>query len=144
MTDKIIQHFKEFTVQELEELCEHLENEIRLREKSLGAAREVIQEKVVESTCYQHVRIRCGKKNCRCSRGELHGPYWYAYFREDGKNRCRYVGKTLPDNAAILKFSEGLRRKAEKARAISSQRAKSSELARLRARSALLSIRTDL
>jgi hypothetical protein len=34
--------------------------------------------------------VRCGKQECtRCP----HGPYWYAYWREDGKRRSRYVGK---------------------------------------------------
>ncbi len=34
---------------------------------------------------------RCGKNNCRCSRGELHGPYHYIYHREDGRLRKQYV-----------------------------------------------------
>ena len=34
--------------------------------------------------------VRCGKESCtRCP----HGPYWYAYWREGGKRRSRYVGK---------------------------------------------------
>lgn len=34
--------------------------------------------------------VRCGKATCtRCP----HGPYWYAYWREDGRRRSRYVGK---------------------------------------------------
>ena len=34
--------------------------------------------------------VRCGKESCtRCP----HGPYWYAYWREDGRRRSRYVGK---------------------------------------------------
>jgi hypothetical protein len=40
----------------------------------------------------QHVR--CGKPNCgRCP----HGPYWYAYWREDGRRKSRYVGKLLEE-----------------------------------------------
>ena len=40
--------------------------------------------------------VRCGKAGCtRCP----HGPYWYAYWREDGRTRSRYVGKTLPADA---------------------------------------------
>lgn len=36
----------------------------------------------------QHVR--CGKPNCtRCP----HGPYWYAYWTEDGRRRSKYLGK---------------------------------------------------
>jgi len=34
--------------------------------------------------------VRCGKANCsRCP----HGPYFYAYWWEDGKRRTRYLGK---------------------------------------------------
>ena len=37
--------------------------------------------------------VRCGKDGCtRCP----HGPYWYAYWREGGRTRSRYVGKQLP------------------------------------------------
>jgi len=35
---------------------------------------------------------RCGKKNCRCARGHLHGPYYYRRWREwDGTQRKQYV-----------------------------------------------------
>lgn len=34
--------------------------------------------------------VRCGKSGCtRCP----HGPYWYAYWTEDGKRRSRYIGR---------------------------------------------------
>ena len=36
-------------------------------------------------------RVRCGKPNCRCARGELHGPYFYHFFRENGRLRKRYL-----------------------------------------------------
>jgi hypothetical protein len=35
--------------------------------------------------------VRCGRPNCRCARGELHGPYYYQFFREGGRLRKRYV-----------------------------------------------------
>lgn len=42
---------------------------------------------------YRQESVRCGKRGCtRCP----HGPYWYAYWREDGRLRSRYIGKTLP------------------------------------------------
>jgi hypothetical protein len=42
---------------------------------------------------YRHEEVRCGKRGCtRCP----HGPYWYAYWREDGRLKSRYIGKTLP------------------------------------------------
>lgn len=38
--------------------------------------------------------VKCGKAGCtRCP----HGPYWYAYWREDGKRRSRYVGRLEAD-----------------------------------------------
>lgn len=40
----------------------------------------------------QQKRIRCGKRRCR----KLHGPYWYAFFKVDGRTRCRYIGRELP------------------------------------------------
>ena len=42
---------------------------------------------------FRQEMVRCGKKGCtRCP----HGPYWYAYWREGGRTRSRYVGKNLP------------------------------------------------
>lgn len=43
---------------------------------------------------YRQQSVRCGKAGCtRCP----HGPYWYAYWREDGRVRTKYVGKELPE-----------------------------------------------
>ena len=39
--------------------------------------------------------VRCGKATCgKCP----HGPYWYAYWREEGRRRSRYVGKLLEES----------------------------------------------
>lgn len=35
--------------------------------------------------------VKCGKAGCRCLRGELHGPYWRRYWREDGRTNSEYV-----------------------------------------------------
>jgi hypothetical protein len=41
---------------------------------------------------YRQEHVRCGREGCsRCP----HGPYWYAYWRENGRQRSRYVGKDL-------------------------------------------------
>ena len=45
---------------------------------------------------YRRELVRCGKKECRCAEGQLHGPYWYAYWSEGGRTRSQYVGKKLP------------------------------------------------
>ncbi|MGH2347660.1 MAG: DUF6788 family protein, partial [Chloroflexota bacterium] len=41
---------------------------------------------------------RCGKAQCRrCAGGSPgHGPYWYAFWDQDGRRRSQYVGKELP------------------------------------------------
>ncbi|MBI3537057.1 MAG: hypothetical protein HY070_05820, partial [Chloroflexi bacterium] len=31
-----------------------------------------------------------------------HGPYWYAYWKEEGRTRSRYVGRVLPDKARAV------------------------------------------
>ena len=36
--------------------------------------------------------VKCGKKCSGCP----HGPYWYAYWRAEGKLHKRYIGKGKP------------------------------------------------
>ncbi len=38
--------------------------------------------------------VRCGKATCTTC---PHGPYWYAYWREDGKRKSRYIGRLLEE-----------------------------------------------
>lgn len=46
---------------------------------------------------YRLEPVKCGKPGCtKCP----HGPYWYAYWREDGKVRSRYIGPELPARPA--------------------------------------------
>lgn len=45
---------------------------------------------------YRSEMVSCGKERCKCAVGHLHGPYWYAYWSEDGKTKSQYVGKHLP------------------------------------------------
>ena len=33
----------------------------------------------------------CGTPTCGCSRGDRHGPYWSLRWRQDGRQRRRYV-----------------------------------------------------
>ena len=44
-------------------------------------------------------RIRCGKENCKCSKGErfYHGPYYYLRLEPDYKYR-KYIGKKIPNS----------------------------------------------
>jgi hypothetical protein len=60
------------------------------------ADREVIETVRTTAIVYQNEKVRCGKKRCKCNRGALHGPYWYAYQRKGGKMTSRYIGKKAP------------------------------------------------
>lgn len=50
---------------------------------------------------YRQEMRRCGNPACqRCRIAPSHGPYWYAYYRDEtGRLRSRYAGKTRPDAA---------------------------------------------
>ncbi|MFO7960040.1 MAG: hypothetical protein R6U94_03725 [Nitriliruptoraceae bacterium] len=41
---------------------------------------------------YRQEHVRCGKDGCATC---PHGPYWYAYWKEEGRTRKRYIGRTL-------------------------------------------------
>jgi hypothetical protein len=64
-------------------------------------------EAQVGSITFRYETVRCGKENCsRCP----HGPYWYAYWKENGRTRSRYIGRTLP---AVAKQSYDAKRQAK-------------------------------
>jgi len=46
--------------------------------------------------------VKCGKDNCKCSSGDLHGPYWYYYFYENGKLRKKYICPVNKPNKLLL------------------------------------------
>src|SRR5579864_8314042 len=49
---------------------------------------------------YQRKYTRCHKLTCRrCAEGPGHGPYWYAFWWENGRTRTRYLGKNAPEAA---------------------------------------------
>jgi hypothetical protein len=60
--------------------------------------------------CRQEM-VSCGKGRCRkCAEGPGHGPYWYRYYRRDGKLVSKYVGKERPaaggDRRAVNRTDE--------------------------------------
>lgn len=40
-------------------------------------------------------KVRCGKRNCRCSHGHLHGPFPYLHYYSSGKVKRRYLSKRM-------------------------------------------------
>ena len=60
---------------------------------------------------YSQQYRRCSRPGCPlCRQGKPgHGPYWYAYWREDGRARSSYVGKQLPSDVAEAVALTGVR-----------------------------------
>lgn len=52
---------------------------------------ETVQTIRTSKVTYQLEKIKCGK----ACKGCPHGPYWYAYWKEAGKTRTKYIGKKL-------------------------------------------------
>lgn len=59
--------------------------------------RQVVETRQGDGWTYRLEKVKCGKDNCRCAHGELHGPYWYAYRTVNGKTKSKYIGKKLPE-----------------------------------------------
>lgn len=54
------------------------------------------------SVCAQYVK--CGKPNCKCALGQSHGPYFAAFWKENGRIRKRYI--KLADVEQMRELSE--------------------------------------
>jgi hypothetical protein len=82
---------------ELGTIIQALEQQSTTPQATGTKAREIVEVRHLSDRLYQLERVRCGKISCKCvgENGALHGPYWYTYWREDGKLRSRYVGKQL-------------------------------------------------
>jgi DNA-binding SARP family transcriptional activator len=57
---------------------------------------------------YRQQFTRCGKQRCRkCREGGGHGPYWYAYWSENGRTVSKYIGIHLPADIEQTQQSAG-------------------------------------
>jgi hypothetical protein len=83
---------------ELENVRNRIEAELTRREladREPAEGRQVIDERPTSAGTMRLEMVKCGKARCKkCERGEGHGPYWYLYFRRNGKLTSRYIGKT--------------------------------------------------
>jgi hypothetical protein len=59
--------------------------------------RKVVESRQAGKVTYRLEMVKCGKLTCRCASGLLHGPYWYAYQKQAGRLKSRYVGKNLSE-----------------------------------------------
>jgi len=57
---------------------------------------------------------RCGKAGCRCTRGELHGPYYYRMWREQGRLRKSYVPAADVEEVRAQCEQERMRKRQER------------------------------
>lgn len=78
----------------------------KLRNERDGLELQVMgfRRKLVEG-CLRERHTECRQGNCKCTRGEPHGPFLYAAMNIGGKIKYRYVGKKEDQ-----KIVEGLRR----------------------------------
>jgi|SRR5215213_1026817 len=89
------------SLSQLRKLDEWLHELIRRAEKAVRAEqslsrKQIAAERTLGNKTYRLESIRCGKENCKCARGKLHGPYWYSYTRVKDKVTSQYIGKSLP------------------------------------------------
>ena len=103
--DRIAKMIRDFTLSEFEDLQFFIDEQIdRLKEAEEGRA--YIEEEKEQATTVREEYKKCGKPGCRCNTGgELHGPYWYEYWKEDGRTRSRYLGKQIPSKQKRRKKS---------------------------------------
>ena len=69
------------------------------------------------AVCEQY--FRCGKSNCRCARGELHGPYFAYFARHKGRLVKRYV--RLSEAAQIAAQCQAARQQRADTRRLTAQ-----------------------
>lgn len=69
----------------------------QLRERRRRIARQIPDLQAVIAGSLQEQRRRCGKEGCRCTRGELHGPYLYLSLRVGRRTRMLYVPAELAE-----------------------------------------------
>jgi hypothetical protein len=75
----------------------HDQQQIEAPDIPVLPGREVVESRQSGKVTYRLEMVKCGKLTCRCASGHLHGPYWYAYQKQAGRLKSRYVGKDLSE-----------------------------------------------
>ncbi len=76
-----------------------------------------LPKKLPSAVCAQFVR--CGKPTCCCAKGNLHGPYFYCFWKENGRLRKAYIRKA--DVEAVRAVCEAKRKQRQYERAAISE-----------------------
>ena len=90
------------SLNQLRKLDDWLHELIRRAEESdrtepSSPRKQTANDRTLNGKTYRLESVRCGKEKCKCTRGKLHGPYWYCYWSEQGSTKSQYVGKRLPE-----------------------------------------------
>jgi hypothetical protein len=92
---------------ELETLRNRIEAELARRElahREPTESRQVVEERPASTGTLRLEMVKCGKTRCKkCREGGGHGPYWYLYFRRNGKLTSRYIGKRIPEELEVVR-----------------------------------------
>ena len=81
---------------DIKDLDEHeLRRLLILTQAHLERTGAIAQVGVSPKVSLRQQSVRCGRPTCTTC---PHGPYWYAYWRENGKRRSKYVGKLLEED----------------------------------------------
>jgi len=104
-------NLSEKEIEQLRQIDERLHKVVQERRAARSVLRPAVHaEQSFGSITFRYETVRCGKANCtRCP----HGPYWYAYWKENGRTRSRYVGRVLPEKARQV-YEEKQRAKLDK------------------------------
>jgi len=86
----------------LQEIQSYVEALIEYRDQSAGTdelpetAEPVDEPHNSENGTVVKEKVTCGDASCKCASGDpadMHGPYLYRYYRENGTMKSEYVGK---------------------------------------------------
>lgn len=66
---------------------------VELERKRKGIIDKLLRPKSMISGYLYPMFKKCGKKGCRCERGEKHGPYWCISSLKDKKTHLKAIGK---------------------------------------------------
>jgi uncharacterized protein DUF6788 len=102
--DRLAASAARLTVPELHDLAARIAALIEDREKPveppINPKRVVIEERRTPTATLRLELVACGKgacKSCGGGRRPSHGPYWYAYWKQHGRTKSRYIGKELTE-----------------------------------------------
>lgn len=69
--------------------------------------RDLSRKKMLSGSVVKKYKA-CGKGDCKCTRGELHGPFYYLTYKEEGKTKMIFLRKIQWEEA--IKLNDNYRR----------------------------------